>query len=87
MGSSCGECARFASAICVSSEGGQRLLNPRHDAFFAENLEQVVEAGAGGLAGHSQPAGMHQRAGFHVGLGVEMMSSMLAICRMEQRRV
>jgi hypothetical protein len=50
-------------------------------------LEQVVEAGAGGFAGHGQPAGMHQRAGFHVGLGVEMMSSMLAICRMEQRRV
>ena len=43
----------------------QRLLNPRHDTFFAENLEQVVEAGAGGFAGHGQTAGMHQHTGFH----------------------
>ena len=39
-----------------SSDGSQRLLNPRHDAFFAEDLEQVVEAGAGGFAGHGQLA-------------------------------
>ena len=70
-----------------SAKGGKPFFNPRQHAFFAEDLEQVVEAGAGGFAGHGQPAGMHQRAGFHVGLGVEMMSSMLAICRMEQRRV
>ena len=43
----------------------QRLLNPRHDALLAENLEQVVEARAGGFAGHGQPAGMHQHAGFY----------------------
>jgi hypothetical protein len=28
-------------------------------------LEQVVEARAGGFAGHGQAAGMHQHAGFH----------------------
>jgi hypothetical protein len=29
-------------------------------------LEQVVEAGAGGFAGHGQPAGMHQHAACNV---------------------
>src|ERR1035437_5914728 len=48
-----------------SSNGGKRLLNPRQHAFFAEDLEQVVEAGAGGFAGHGQSAGMHQHTGFH----------------------
>jgi hypothetical protein len=43
----------------------QCLFNPRHDAFFAEDLEQVVDAGAGSFAGRGQPAGMHQHAGFH----------------------
>ena len=44
----------------------QRLLNPRQDALFAEDLEQVVKAGAGGFAGHGQPAGMHQHAACNV---------------------
>ena len=43
----------------------QRLFNPRHDAFFAEDLQQVVEAGAGDFAGQGQTAGTHQHAGFH----------------------
>jgi len=47
------------------SDTCQRLLNPRHDAFFSEDLEQVVEAWGGGFAGHGQAAGMHQHAGFN----------------------
>ena len=49
-----------------SCNGCQCLFNPRHDAFFAEDLEQVVEAGAGGFAGHGQAAGM--LVGFHAGV-------------------
>jgi hypothetical protein len=38
---------KFWSAEC--------FFNPRHDAFFAEDLEQVVEAGAGGFAITASP--------------------------------
>jgi hypothetical protein len=44
----------LSTKACIT----KRLLNPRHDAFFAEDLEQVVEDRAGGFAGHGQAAGM-----------------------------
>jgi len=45
------------SAGCLTHRR-QCLLNSRQHAFFAEDLEQMIEAGAGGFASHGQTAGM-----------------------------
>ena len=44
----------YKDAAPTALKSAQRLFNPRHHAFFAEDLEQVVEAGAGGLAGQTK---------------------------------
>ena len=61
-------CTLFSSAVEASTTNCP--FNPLHHLVFAQDFEQMVEAGAGGFAGHGQAARMHQHTGFHAhGLG------------------
>jgi hypothetical protein len=50
-----------------STKPRQRLFNPAHHLVFAQDCEEVVEAGAGGFAGAGGADGILRRLCFHAG--------------------